>query len=269
MNEAELREVLGGDPTELVKKKIADRLNPLTRQFVERSPFVVVATGSPDGGLDVSPRGDPAGFVRILDADCAPLPDPGGQRHVPGQRPRADRGRPGTARLQRGRGKGAAPRDPRRGRGGVHAVPEGAPSLRPLERRAAHRPLRAAGLGRDPACRGRPGARRRGVRRGPRRAVPAARRVLLARGALPFPGVEQLLHVPSLLVAELEARGLEVLPGRDRLPQLAPQPAEEAYLRGFHAASVAALAGRYRSAAWRTISAACSLESWSVLTTRS
>jgi len=102
-------------------------------------------------------------------------------------------------------------------------------------------------------------------------------------GALPLPGIEQLLHVPSLLVAELEAReeapglghvvvldrGLEVLPGRDRLPQLAPQPAEEAYLRGFHAASVAALAGRYRSAARRTISAACSLESWSVLTTRS
>ena len=100
---------------------------------------------------------------------------------------------------------------------------------------------------------------------------------------LPLPGVEQLLHVPPLLVAELEAReeasglghvvvldrGLEVLPGRDRLPQLAPQPAEEAYLRGFHAASVAALAGRYRSAARRTISAACSLESWSVLTTRS
>ena len=66
MNEQELREVLG-EPTELVRKKIADRLNPLTRQFVERSPFVVVATGRPDGGLDVSPRGDPGGFVRILD----------------------------------------------------------------------------------------------------------------------------------------------------------------------------------------------------------
>ena len=39
MNEAELREVLG-EPGELVRQKIADRLNPLTRQFVERSPFV-------------------------------------------------------------------------------------------------------------------------------------------------------------------------------------------------------------------------------------
>ena len=79
MNEAQLREVLG-EPTELVRKKIADRLNPLTRQFVERSPFVVVATGRPDGGLDVSPRGDPAGFVRILDERTLLLPDRPGNK---------------------------------------------------------------------------------------------------------------------------------------------------------------------------------------------
>ena len=79
MDEAQLREVLG-EPTELVRKKIADRLNPLTRQFVERSPFVVVATGRPDGGLDVSPRGDPAGFVRILDERTLLLPDRPGNK---------------------------------------------------------------------------------------------------------------------------------------------------------------------------------------------
>jgi uncharacterized protein len=79
MNEAQLRDVLG-EPTELVRQKIADRLNPLTRQFVERSPFVVVATGRPDGGLDVSPRGDPAGFVRILDERTLLLPDRPGNK---------------------------------------------------------------------------------------------------------------------------------------------------------------------------------------------
>jgi PPOX class probable FMN-dependent enzyme len=79
VNEAQLREVLG-EPTELVRKKIADRLNPLTRQFVERSPFAVVATGRPDGGLDVSPRGDPAGFVRILDDRTLLLPDRPGNK---------------------------------------------------------------------------------------------------------------------------------------------------------------------------------------------
>jgi len=79
VNEAEFREVLG-EPAELVKAKIADRLNPLTRQLVERSPFVVVATGRPDGGLDVSPRGDPAGFVRILDDRTLLLPDRPGNK---------------------------------------------------------------------------------------------------------------------------------------------------------------------------------------------
>jgi uncharacterized protein len=80
VNEAQLREMLGGEPTELVRQKIADRLNPLTRQFIERSPFVVVATGRPDGGLDVSPRGDPAGFVRILDERTLLLPDRPGNK---------------------------------------------------------------------------------------------------------------------------------------------------------------------------------------------
>ena len=79
MNERELRAVLG-EPAELVRKKISDRLNPLTRQFVERSPFVVVATAHPDGGLDVSPRGDPAGFVRILDERTLLLPERPGNK---------------------------------------------------------------------------------------------------------------------------------------------------------------------------------------------
>jgi hypothetical protein len=78
-DETELREVLGS-PTELVLSKISDRLNHLTRRFVERSPFVCVATARPDGGLDVSPRGDPAGFVRVLDERTLLLPDRPGNR---------------------------------------------------------------------------------------------------------------------------------------------------------------------------------------------
>jgi PPOX class probable FMN-dependent enzyme len=80
MDEAQLRDVLGGEPAKLIREKIADRLNHLTRQFVERSPFVVVASGRPDGGLDVSPRGDPAGFVRILDERTLLLPDRPGNK---------------------------------------------------------------------------------------------------------------------------------------------------------------------------------------------
>jgi uncharacterized protein len=78
-SEAQLREVIGS-PTPLVAGKIADRLNDLTRQFVERSPFVCVATAHPDGGIDVSPRGDPAGFVRVIDERTLLLPDRPGNR---------------------------------------------------------------------------------------------------------------------------------------------------------------------------------------------
>ena len=79
-SEDDLRELIGGSPADVVVSKLADRLNDLTRQFVERSPFVCIATGRPDGGLDVSPRGDPAGFVRVLDERTLLLPDRPGNR---------------------------------------------------------------------------------------------------------------------------------------------------------------------------------------------
>ncbi len=77
--ESDLREILGS-PTGVVLSKIADHVNDLTRQFIERSPFVCVATSRADGGLDVSPRGDPAGFVRILDERTLLIPDRPGNK---------------------------------------------------------------------------------------------------------------------------------------------------------------------------------------------
>ncbi len=78
-DDAELREIVGY-PAELIQAKIADRINSLTRQFIEHSPFVCVATARPDGGLDVSPRGDPAGFVQILDERTLLLPERPGNK---------------------------------------------------------------------------------------------------------------------------------------------------------------------------------------------
>jgi uncharacterized protein len=78
-DEQELR-ALVGEPAELIPLKISDRLNELTRQFIERSPFACVATATPDGGLDVSPRGDPPGFVRILDERTLLIPERPGNR---------------------------------------------------------------------------------------------------------------------------------------------------------------------------------------------
>jgi hypothetical protein len=78
-DEAELRGAIG-HPSEVVVSKIAARLNPLTRQFIEASPFMCIATSAPDGHCDVSPRGDPAGFVRILDDRTLLIPDRPGNR---------------------------------------------------------------------------------------------------------------------------------------------------------------------------------------------
>ena len=78
-DEEELRRLLG-EPSDLVRAKVGDRLNELTRQFVDRSPFVLLATSSPDGTCDVSPRGDPPGFVRVLDEKTLLLPERPGNR---------------------------------------------------------------------------------------------------------------------------------------------------------------------------------------------
>jgi PPOX class probable FMN-dependent enzyme len=78
--EAELRHLIGGGPTELVAGKVADRLNDIFRRYIEESPFVCVASARRDGRLDVSPRGDPAGFVRILDEKTLLLPERPGNR---------------------------------------------------------------------------------------------------------------------------------------------------------------------------------------------
>jgi PPOX class probable FMN-dependent enzyme len=78
-DEAALRTLIGA-PTELVRSKVVTRLNALTRQFIERSPFVCLATAAADGSCDVSPRGDPTGFVRILDDATLLLPERPGNR---------------------------------------------------------------------------------------------------------------------------------------------------------------------------------------------
>ena len=78
-SESGLRAVIGS-PNDLVAAKVVDRLTPITRRFVELSPFVCVATGRPGGGLDISPRGDPAGFVRILDDRTLLIPERPGNR---------------------------------------------------------------------------------------------------------------------------------------------------------------------------------------------
>lgn len=77
--EANLRDLIG-QPADIVCSKITDTLNPLTREYIDRSPFVCIATADADGHCDLSPRGDPAGFVRVLDDRTLLLPERPGNR---------------------------------------------------------------------------------------------------------------------------------------------------------------------------------------------
>ena len=77
--EAQLRALIG-EPADLTCAKISDRLNPMTRLFIERPPFVGMAASGLAGNCDLSPRGDPAGFVRILDERTLLVPERPGNR---------------------------------------------------------------------------------------------------------------------------------------------------------------------------------------------
>jgi PPOX class probable FMN-dependent enzyme len=78
-DEASLRALIG-EPTDVVRKKTSEGIRRLTRVFIERAPLVLLGTSAPDGSCDVSPRGDPPGFVRILDEKTLLLPERPGNR---------------------------------------------------------------------------------------------------------------------------------------------------------------------------------------------
>ena len=144
-------------------------MGELTRQFIERSPFVLIATAHPEGGLDVSPKGDPAGFVRIVDERTLLIPHRPGKNRIADTltnlladdriallfrisgsatssalRPRDHHRRPRAARTLRAQGK-----VPKLGllincRGGIHALLQGDHPLRSVEPGPPHRTLAAA-----------------------------------------------------------------------------------------------------------------------------
>lgn len=67
--------------TPLAVLKCLDRLDVHAQAFIGRAPFLCIGTQGPDGRADVSPRGDPAGFVRVLDPRTIAIPDrPGNNR---------------------------------------------------------------------------------------------------------------------------------------------------------------------------------------------
>src|ERR1700722_7451048 len=61
--------------------KEADHITAQYRKLIEAAPFVVLATSGPDG-LDCSPRGDPPGFVRVVDETTLVIPDRRGNNRI-------------------------------------------------------------------------------------------------------------------------------------------------------------------------------------------
>lgn len=74
-------ETLYGEPGEASTAKVANEITPEYRRFIEASPFAALATSGPEG-LDCSPRGDLAGFIRVHDPKTVMMPDRRGNNRV-------------------------------------------------------------------------------------------------------------------------------------------------------------------------------------------
>lgn len=69
-------------PRAVAKERVA--LHAKDREWIARSPFVVIATADADGNCDASPKGDPAGFVEVLDDTTLAIPERPGNRRADG-----------------------------------------------------------------------------------------------------------------------------------------------------------------------------------------
>ncbi len=78
---AELEKLYSDAPYGPAVFKETDRITPQYRKLIEAAPFCVVATCGPEG-LDCSPRGDPPGFIRVLDAHTLVVPDRRGNNRI-------------------------------------------------------------------------------------------------------------------------------------------------------------------------------------------
>ncbi len=79
----ELRQLLGEVlPRAAVKER--QKLHERDREWIARSPFVVISTSDADGNCDASPKGDPPGFVTVVDDTTLAIPERPGNRRGDG-----------------------------------------------------------------------------------------------------------------------------------------------------------------------------------------
>ncbi|MCG7578666.1 MULTISPECIES: pyridoxamine 5'-phosphate oxidase family protein [Mycolicibacterium] len=99
----ELRAIVG-HPIEAVAKKVSDRLSGAHRLWLAHSPLGFVATTDAQGRVDVSPKGDPPGFVHVLDDLTIAIPERPGNKRVDGYLNVLQRPQVGTLFVIPGRG---------------------------------------------------------------------------------------------------------------------------------------------------------------------
>jgi PPOX class probable FMN-dependent enzyme len=84
-SEEELRETLGGYPSGRAATKDRPSLHPLQIEWLQASPFCVLATSDADGNCDASPKGDPAGqLIRVLDPTTVVIAERPGNKRADG-----------------------------------------------------------------------------------------------------------------------------------------------------------------------------------------
>jgi PPOX class probable FMN-dependent enzyme len=99
----ELRAIVG-HPNAAVANKVKDRLSEAQQDWLAHSPLGFVATTDADGRVDVSPKGDPPGFVHVVDDTTIAIPERPGNKRVDGYVNALQRPRVGTVFLIPGRG---------------------------------------------------------------------------------------------------------------------------------------------------------------------
>ena len=70
------------EPTQASVDKVIDRLDDYCWAIIAKSPFIMIASANPDGQPDISPKGDPLGFVRVLDEKHLAIPERPGNRRL-------------------------------------------------------------------------------------------------------------------------------------------------------------------------------------------
>lgn len=100
---ADLRAVIG-EPDPYVANKVKDRLSPVQRDWLAHAPLAFVATTDERGRVDVSPKGDPPGFVHVIDDRTIAIPERPGNKRVDGYLNVLQRPQVGTLFVIPGRG---------------------------------------------------------------------------------------------------------------------------------------------------------------------